>query len=142
MKQNNRLNTSLISYVRERLWVADLPQAIQGDSIGHFIESSDYDDYLRFQMYHLMVTNYIVNLVMLGKLSDATLNECLEQGSTQKGLESLAATFLLESCQSLPLSNNNDLPDLVEVIQPYYVYDKEEPQGTVFSPTAIVDDES
>lgn len=122
MKKSHRLNTSLISYVRDRLWVAELPDDMLNRPVARIISSETYKDFLRFQMYHLMVTNYIVNLKMLGKLNDETFERCLDQGATQKGLESLAATFLLESCQSFPLSDASELPDLVQVIPPYYVY--------------------
>lgn len=139
MNKSHRLNTSLISYVRERLWIERLPEDVLNGSTKGFLGSETYKDFLRFQMYHLMVTNYLVNLTMLGKLNEETLESCLVQGATQKGLESLAATFLLDSCQSLPLDDKSELPDLVEVIPPYYVYDHTKTKQTKPSQTSPSD---
>jgi hypothetical protein len=134
MKGRNRINTSLIDFVRQHLWCAEPSAKLRTLLVGDCTEDDEYKEYLRFQMYHLLVTNYLVNMTMLGKLTESMLDKYLEQGSSKKGLESLAATLLLESCMTAPFPSAEDISPMVEVIEPYYVQDNGEPSQTVFLP--------
>lgn len=132
MKEENRLNTSLIDFIRAQLWSALPPQHLHSESLSDCLDHQEFKDFMRFEMYHLLTTNYLVNMTMLGKLTKSMLDAYLEQGATKKGLESLAATLILESCQNAPLLSSDDLPQMVEIIQPYFVQDSGEPSGVVF----------
>jgi hypothetical protein len=111
----------LITDIKAHLDNAQIPDEFKKRSVEEWEDDPSFNDYVVRKMYSMLARNYMVNLVLAGRLEKETYLQMLSLGESQEGCRTIAINFML---QSLEVPHNFKVPEELEG-QLYHKFDPE-----------------